>query len=141
MAVPTLVDDPGDELPASSSALRLQILGPLRIWRDGVELDAGPRQQAYLLALLLARAGRPTSTDELVSLIWGENAPASALNVVHKYVGTLRRLLEPALPPRGSGSHLLRRGNGYLFTADPDTLDLLDFRHHAAAAQAALAEG
>jgi DNA-binding SARP family transcriptional activator len=36
------------------AGLRLQILGPLRLWRDGVELDAGPRQQAYLLALLLA---------------------------------------------------------------------------------------
>lgn len=44
------------------SSLRLQILGPLRLWRDDVELDTGPRQQAYLLALLLAREGRPTST-------------------------------------------------------------------------------
>ena len=118
MAVSTLVDDPGGRLPGSSRPLHLQILGPLRIWRDGVEVDAGPRQQAYLLALLLARAGRPTSTDELVSLIWGDNAPISALNVVHKYIGALRRLLEPGVAPRGSGSHLLRRGNGYLFTAE-----------------------
>ena len=140
VAVSTLVDDPGGRLPGSSRPLHLQILGPLRIWRDGVEVDAGPRQQAYLLALLLARAGRPTSTDELVSLIWGDNAPISALNVVHKYIGALRRLLEPAVAPRGSGSHLLRRGNGYLFTADPGTLDLLRFRHGVAAAEAALSE-
>lgn len=139
MAVSSLVDDPGDRLSAPG-ALRLQILGPLRIWRDEVELDAGPRQQAYLLALLLARAGRPTSTDELVSLIWGDAAPASALNVVHKYVGALRRLLEPALPPRGPGSHLLRRGNGYLFAADPEMLDLSQFRRLVAEAGAALSE-
>ena len=53
MAVSSLVDDPGDRLSDSPGALRLQILGPLRIWRDEVEFDAGPRQQAYLLALLL----------------------------------------------------------------------------------------
>ena len=97
MAVPNAVDTHREAAPASGRALRLEVLGPLRIWRDGVELDPGPRQQAYLLALLLARAGRPTSTAELVDLIWGEDAPASALNVIHKYVGALRRLLEPAL--------------------------------------------
>ncbi|WP_445166576.1 ATP-binding protein [Mycolicibacterium sp. Dal123E01] len=141
MAVPVrLFDDPDERPPTAGSALRLQILGPLRIWRDDAELDAGPRQQAFLLALLLARAGRPTSTDELVSLMWGEHAPASALNVVHKYVGTLRRLLEPTLPPRGSGSHLLRRGNGYLFTAGEDTLDLARFRQLVGAAEAAVVD-
>lgn len=124
----------------SVSPFRLQILGPLRLWRDGVEVDAGPPQQAYLLALLLARYGRPTSTAELVDLIWGEGAPVSALNVIHKYIGALRRLLEPTLAPRGAGSHLLRRGNGYLFSAGPGTLDLLTFRELVTAAGVALAE-
>ena len=94
------------------SSLRLQILGPLRLWRDDVELDTGPRQQAYLLALLLAREGRPTSTGELIDLIWDEDAPVSALNVIHKYVVALRRLLEPNVSAREAGSHLSRRGNG-----------------------------
>ncbi|MEO3930107.1 helix-turn-helix domain-containing protein [Micromonosporaceae bacterium B7E4] len=49
-----------------------------------------PRQQRYLLALLLARTGRPVSTSDLIELIWGEDAPASAPNVIHKYVGALR---------------------------------------------------
>src|SRR4051812_38080408 len=99
---------------ASVNGLHAQILGPLRLWRDGVELNTGPRQQTYLLALLLAREGRPTSTDELVDLIWGDDAPASAINTLHKYVGALRRLLEPNLPARETGSYLFRRGNGYL---------------------------
>ena len=42
-------------MAASPSGLTLKILGPLRVWRDGVELDPGPRQQAYLLALLIGR--------------------------------------------------------------------------------------
>ncbi|HET6736369.1 ATP-binding protein [Mycobacterium sp.] len=141
MAVPIgPVDTRGEGRSASGSTLRLQILGPLRLWRDGVELDAGPRQQAYLLALLLAREGRPISTAELVDLIWGEEAPASALNVIHKYIGTLRRLLEPTLSARETGSHLLRRGNGYLFTAGSATLDVVSFREFLAAAGVALLE-
>ncbi|GLY02454.1 BTAD domain-containing putative transcriptional regulator [Actinoplanes sp. NBRC 101535] len=118
--------------------LRLEILGPLRLWRGDVELDAGPRQQAYLLAVLLAREGRPITADELVDLIWGESAPATALNVVHKYVGILRRLLEPGLPARASGSFLLRRGDAYLFDAGPGLVDLAAFRERVAAAQAAV---
>jgi DNA-binding response OmpR family regulator len=49
-------------------------------------VDAGPPRQAHLPALLLARAGRPTSTGELIDLIWGDDVPASALNVIQKYL-------------------------------------------------------
>ncbi|MEV4629651.1 BTAD domain-containing putative transcriptional regulator [Micromonospora sp. NPDC049523] len=125
---------------SGGGSLRLQILGPLRIWRDGVELDAGPRQQAYLLALLLARAGRPISTSELVDLIWDDDAPATAINIIHKYVGTLRRLLEPGRPARGTGSYLQRSGNGYLFAAGSGVLDVVIFRELVEAARACLAD-
>ncbi|WP_214401095.1 BTAD domain-containing putative transcriptional regulator [Pseudonocardia lacus] len=119
--------------------LRLQVLGPLRIWRDGVELDPAPQRQAQVLALLLARAGRPISTSELLDLIWPDAVPPTALNVLHKHVGALRRLLEPALPARGTGSYLLRRGPGYMFAAGPETLDLVDFRELVEAARACAA--
>ncbi|MFI5934049.1 BTAD domain-containing putative transcriptional regulator [Actinoplanes sp. NPDC051494] len=124
--------------PPAAGALRFQILGPLRLWRDGVELDIGPRQQCCLLALFLAREGRPISTGDLVELVWDENAPASALNVIHKYVGALRRLMEPDLAARSAGSHLLRHGNGYLFTAGPGMLDLAAFRGFVVAARTEL---
>ncbi|MER6080600.1 winged helix-turn-helix domain-containing protein, partial [Streptomyces sp. NPDC001833] len=129
----------GVGMASSGGHLRLQILGPLRIWRDGVELDPGPRQQSYLLAVLLARVGRPVSTSELVDLIWGEDVPASAVNILQKYVGALRRLLEPLLPAREAGSFLHRRGNAYLFAVGSATLDLVAFRDLVDAARAALA--
>ncbi|OHV48677.1 transcriptional regulator, SARP family protein [Pseudofrankia sp. BMG5.36] len=116
-------------------------MGPLRIWRDGVELDAGPRQQRCVLALLLVRAGRPVSTSDLVSLIWETAPPVSAVNVIHKYVGALRRLLEPDLPPRAAGVYLLRHSTGYRFVANPEMLDLALFRRRVAAAKMSVAEG
>lgn len=124
----------------SASALRLEVLGALRLWRGGTELDPGPRQQTQLLALLMAREGRSTTSSELIDLIWGEQAPRSALNVLHKHVSTLRRLLEPAVAPRNAGSHLLRRGDGYLFVAGEATVDLTVFRRCVVSAQRALAE-
>lgn len=124
--------------PELEDALHLQIMGPLRLWRGAVELDAGPRQQRGLLALLLARAGRPVSTSDLTRLIWGPDSPASSVNVIHKYVGALRRLLEPDLPARAAGSYLLRHGNGYRFEAAPESLDLSAFRSHVSAAKSSL---
>ncbi|GAA1414969.1 hypothetical protein GCM10009662_62480 [Catellatospora coxensis] len=113
----------------------------MRVWCDGVELDPGPRQQAQLLTLLLARVGRPVSTTELIDLIWEADVPASALNVIQKYIGALRRLLEPALPAREAGTYLHRRGNAYVFSVGPGTLDLdlVTFRKRLEAARGALA--
>ncbi|MFB7286505.1 AAA family ATPase [Actinacidiphila glaucinigra] len=127
-------------MATSDASLCLQVLGPLRVWRDGVELDAGPPQQAYLLAVLLARAGEPVSISELVDLIWAEDVPVSAVNILQKYVGALRRLLEPALAAREPGSYLQRRGSAYLFVAAPGTLDVVRFRELVDAAEGGLAE-
>ncbi|MEU8148159.1 AAA family ATPase [Nonomuraea sp. NPDC048901] len=118
----------GEGPPTGAGSLRLQILGSLRLWRDGAELDTGPRQQAQLLALLLARVGHPVSTRELIDLMWADDAPASALNLIQKYIGALRRVLEPAVPARAAGTYLHRRGNAYVFSAGSGTLDLVTFR-------------
>ncbi|WP_244875748.1 AfsR/SARP family transcriptional regulator [Winogradskya consettensis] len=112
----------------------------MRIWRGDAELDAGPRQQRCLLALLLTREGLPITMGDLIDLVWGPESPTSAVNVIHKYIGMLRRLLEPDLALRSAGSYLLRHGNGYRFTAGPETLDLVAFRHAVARAKSHLGQ-
>ncbi len=129
--------DAGD----APGALRIQILGPLRLWRDGTEVNAGSRMQRCALVLLLARAGSPVSVSEMIDLLWGDAPPRSAVNTVHKYVGTLRRLFEPDLGTRRSGRWLLRHGSGYRFDASPNVLDLSVFRSTAAAARRSAADG
>ncbi|MFE7649367.1 AfsR/SARP family transcriptional regulator [Streptomyces phaeoluteigriseus] len=113
---------------ARDPVLRFELLGPVRVCRDGAELDLGFPQQRALLALLLAYEGRPVPTGELLDLLWPGHPPASALNVVRRYIGALRRLLEPELPPRAPGRRLLRRPGGYLLDVTPDEVDLLRFR-------------
>ncbi|MFF8195296.1 BTAD domain-containing putative transcriptional regulator [Streptomyces bobili] len=113
---------------ARGAALRFELLGPVRVWRDGTELDLGFPQQRALLALLLAYEGRPVPAGELLGLLWPGHPPASAPNVVRRYLGALRRLLEPDLPPRAPGRRLLRHPGGHLLEVTPDEVDLLRFR-------------
>ncbi|MFF3331105.1 BTAD domain-containing putative transcriptional regulator [Streptomyces sp. NPDC002888] len=107
---------------------RFEVLGPMRVCEGERELDLGFPQQRALLGLLLVQAGRPVPAGEIVDVLWSERPPASALNVVRRYVGALRRLLEPDLPPRAPGRRLLRRAGGYLLEAGEDEVDLLRFR-------------
>jgi DNA-binding SARP family transcriptional activator len=111
--------------------LRFSILGPVRLRRGDGELDLGPRQQRLILAMLLVRAGQPVDMSEFIELLWAEDPPPSAVNVVHRYVGVLRRLLEPALPSRSNGRWLLKQGSGYRLEVGADSLDLLDARRLA----------
>jgi DNA-binding SARP family transcriptional activator/tetratricopeptide (TPR) repeat protein len=126
---------------ASATAVRLELLGPVRVWRDGVELGLGPPQQRALLAVLLAGAGQPVSLAELVELLWDGDPPVSAATVVHKYVGELRRLFEPDLPARAPGEWLLRQGGGYRLAVDAESFDLARFRELARQARHAVREG
>ena len=107
---------------------RFHILGPVRVLRGASELDIGSRQQQLMLAALLARAGSVVSVTELIDAIWDEDPPASAVNVVHRYIGTLRRLIEPDLPVRATGRYVIRQAAGYQLQVTTETLDLLRFR-------------
>ncbi len=113
---------------AHLSDVRFSILGPARAWRGNAELDLGPPTRQALLALLLAAGGQPVTMSAIIDVLWGEDAPNSAVNLVHRHVGALRRLAEPGLPHRATGSVILPGSGGYRMIVDADTLDLLRFR-------------
>ncbi|MEU1513340.1 BTAD domain-containing putative transcriptional regulator [Streptomyces sp. NPDC005811] len=99
--------------------MRVTVLGPLRAWREGTELELGPPKRKALLALLLTQAGRPVLTSEIVEFLWRESAPDSAVNVVHRHIGVLRGTLGPVL---------VRASGGYRLQLETEQLDLLRFR-------------
>ncbi|GAA1371064.1 AfsR/SARP family transcriptional regulator [Catellatospora chokoriensis] len=125
----------------SSAAVRFTILGPVAARRGGAELELGGRQQRLVLALLLANAGSVVGLTDLVDTIWNQDPPTSAVNVVHRYIGTLRRLIEPDLPVRAVGGYLIRHAAGYRLRVDEDSLDLLNFRRLVTQARAAAEPG
>ncbi|GAA2503021.1 BTAD domain-containing putative transcriptional regulator [Winogradskya humida] len=111
-----------------SMAIQFSLLGALTVTRAGAGLDLGARQQRLVLALLLARAGSPVPMDDLIGLLYDGAAPASAANVVHRHVGTLRRLLEPGLPARSGGGFISSQLSGYRLTVAGSAFDLEEFR-------------
>jgi len=74
-------------------------------------LPPGPAQRQLVLAVLALRAGTAVPREELVDALW-EQAPASAVNTVHKHVCALRAVLEPA-HPRRDGQLLATVAGGY----------------------------
>jgi DNA-binding SARP family transcriptional activator len=117
--------------------VQFSVLGPVRAWRGPVELNVGPNQQRAILTLLLVRANQLVPVDDMMDLLWEEKPPASAVNVVHKYIGSIRRLLEPGLAARASGRWVTRYGVAYRLAADENMLDLIAFRRMVKDAHAA----
>jgi DNA-binding SARP family transcriptional activator/tetratricopeptide (TPR) repeat protein len=126
-------------LPADQ--VQFSMLGPIRAWRGPIELNLGSNQQRAILALLLIRANYHVGIDDLIELLWEENPPASAINVIHKHIGAIRRQLEPELEARACGRWLTRHGTAYRLAVDADTSDLIAFRRMVRDAASAHAAG
>ena len=114
--------------PLHSPTVRFTVLGPVRAWRDDAELELGPPKQRALLALLLTQAGQPVAVHAILDVLWGQDPPDSAVNVVHRHIGALRRMLEPNLTTRAASRRLIRGSGGYRIDLETDALDLLRFR-------------
>jgi predicted ATPase/DNA-binding SARP family transcriptional activator len=109
--------------PSMSGTLRFNVLGPLRVWRDGVELAAGPVQQRVMLAVLLLHANRPVSREKLIDAVWGTVAPGRAVNLLQRHAAGLRRVLEPGRAARAPSRLLTWTEAGYLLTVPAGGLD------------------
>lgn len=125
----------------TDAPVRYSILGTVRAVRGDTELDVGPPKRLALLSLLLLRAPGPVSLSDAVDVLWDDEPPASAVNVVHRHIGALRKLLEPGLRSRTDAEHLSRAADGYRLLADASTSDLLRFRDLRARARLALDSG
>ncbi|WP_201440386.1 AfsR/SARP family transcriptional regulator [Saccharothrix sp. 6-C] len=108
--------------------LAVQVLGPVRAWRDGAALPLGPAGRKAVFALLALAHGRPVTRGELVDALWGERPPPSAANVIHTHVKHLRRLLEPGRGPRSPSTTIPTVGDGYALDLPPEAVDAARFR-------------
>ncbi|MCS7479386.1 BTAD domain-containing putative transcriptional regulator [Umezawaea endophytica] len=108
--------------------MRIHLLGPLRVWRNGLELDLGPPGRRAVLGLLVLASGGQVSRADLTAALWGDHPPASATNVLQTHVKHLRRLLEPDREARGRSEVLPYVNGGYAVRVDAVDVDLDGFR-------------
>ena len=99
--------------------LRIGVLGPPLVERDGAAIGLPRGRAGVLLAVLAMSAGRPVGTGRLTGLIWDSDQPAHARASLHTVVARLRGLVYGAV---------VTAGDGYLLDIDPDHVDLLRFR-------------
>jgi DNA-binding SARP family transcriptional activator len=116
------------------------VLGPVRVRQAGRLLPSGPAQRQLVLAMLALRAGTAVPREELVDALW-EQAPASAVNTVHKHICALRTVLESARPRRGGEQLLATVAGGYELQLAPGAVDALAFSRGTTWARAAAAAG
>lgn len=118
--------------------MRFEILGELRVLRDGEPIDPGPAKQRGVLAVLLLHAGRAVPTNQIVDAVWGDEPPENGPNVVQKHIAGLRRALDPDRAPRTPSELITLTSAGYVLRLDGHTLDADEFA--AAVSRASTAE-
>ncbi|RSN07355.1 AfsR family transcriptional regulator [Streptomyces sp. WAC 05977] len=117
------------------------MLGSLRVWLAGTEIDLGPPGRRAVLGLLVLAGGEAMSKQELVDALWDGRPPRSAVNVLQTHVKHLRRLLEPGRPTRSGSEILPHVGGGYAVRWDAVEIDLPHVRGLVAEANDALRDG
>jgi DNA-binding SARP family transcriptional activator/tetratricopeptide (TPR) repeat protein len=105
-------------------SLRFEVLGLLRVIRTGREVDLGAAKQRAVLAVLLLNRNTPVSRGHIITAVWGDAVPPSAVNLVQTYVAGLRRALEPKRARRAPAELLTSVGDGYLLRVERGALDL-----------------
>ena len=110
-------------MATAGASLRIQLLGPVRAWRGGVEVALGPPKQRAVLALLASRAGDVVGVEDIADAVWGSVVPRTAANGVHTYVAGLRRVLDPCRGRRAASAVLGFQSGGYCLRVDPGDVD------------------
>jgi DNA-binding SARP family transcriptional activator len=120
----------------TSGSLYFQVLGPVRAWCDGDEIDVGSARQRAVLARLLLPTEQPHPIPEIIDAVWGEDLPGDPRNLVHKYVGGLRRALDPGNAASRTSALLPLTANGYALQINRSQVDLEMFTRKVAGAMA-----
>jgi LuxR family maltose regulon positive regulatory protein len=112
---------------------QIEIIGPMRLARDGVPVDAPEFRRARVRQLLGVLVLRPVLTrDQAIELLWPELDPAKAARNMRVTLTHLRRLLEPGRSGGEASYHLRTDGDmirllpSQFLSVDLWTLDALD---------------
>jgi DNA-binding SARP family transcriptional activator len=116
-----------------------RLLGPVRAWRGGTELEIGPPQQQAVLAVLLLARGAHVSMASMLDALWGECPPKSGAGAVRTYVSRLRQLLNAGGPDAGIVIEPI--GDGYALRGERLSVDADVFEERVGAAVAARRAG
>jgi len=124
----------------AAGGLRVHVLGPVELTAGGQPVNIGGPQRRAVLALLVLGSGRVVHVDRILTAIWGEKPPRSALTKVQGHVCALRKALDAAgMSP--AGNVLVTKPPGYLLLTDSYSCDLTEFTTQVGAAKVLTGRG
>src|SRR4051794_32911300 len=116
--------------------MEFRVLGTVEVGGADGPRDVRGRKELCVLAYLLVHAGRAVAADEIVTAVWGEDAPPSAGKSLQVRISHLRHDLQ------GEDAEIVRDGGGYRLAVDREQIDAHRFeRLVAEAARRPPAEG
>ena len=114
--------------------MRIGILGPLTVERDGRPVEVAGARLRMLLARLAVDAGQSVSARSLADAIWDGDLPADEPHALQSLVSRLRRAL-------GEAELIEQSAGGYRLAVDPSDVDAARFSALAAEGAAGLRDG
>lgn len=118
--------------------MRYQVLGPLRVDRDGAALHVSQPKMRCVLTLLVLHANRVVSKDALVAELWGDQPPRKAMPTLYVYISQLRKLLGEPDRPHGP---IETAPPGYLLRVEPEDVDWMRLQQLVRRGRAQLEDG
>jgi DNA-binding SARP family transcriptional activator/tetratricopeptide (TPR) repeat protein/DNA-binding XRE family transcriptional regulator len=128
--------DPAALLPGAGPAdtlLRIDVLGPLAVRRGPAVITVVSPMLRKLLCVLALQPGREVGFEEIIDTLWEGPAPRTCRQLVHTYVGGLRKLLDNETLPRTA--------QGYRLVMDAGQSDAAEFGELVTRAARAAADG
>lgn len=108
-------------MTTESPALEFSVLGPLRIFRGGTEVELNAPMQRRLLLRLILDANQAVSRDKLQESLWPD-APDDKTKALRFHISKLRDAIDP------ERSELIRTmGDAYVLAIEDGQLDALVF--------------
>jgi DNA-binding SARP family transcriptional activator/tetratricopeptide (TPR) repeat protein len=106
--------------------MEFRVLGPVELWSAGQRRDLGPARERCILAMLLQTPRTLVPAETLIDRLWGSQPPPKARDNLSVYIAKLRAALRQAV---GESVQLVgRAAQGYVLEADPETVDVHQFR-------------
>jgi DNA-binding SARP family transcriptional activator/tetratricopeptide (TPR) repeat protein/DNA-binding XRE family transcriptional regulator len=136
--------DPASLLPGpvagagpGDTTLRIDVLGPLAVWRGPAVITVASPMLRKLLCLLAIQPGREVGFEEIIDTLWEGQPPRTCRQLVHTYVGGLRKLLDD-----GAGDSVVpRTAQGYRLVMEAGQSDAAEFSELVTRAGRAAADG
>lgn len=120
-----------------ADVLRLNLLGSLRLSRDGSDLDISSPKRRALLILLALNVGVPVSLDRIVDALWPDRKTGREDSTLRVHISQLRDEIEPS---RSGPPHVIvTRGSAYMLVDEAVEIDIVRFHRLAQEGHALLA--